>query len=175
MLADWRVRIGSRGRKFADPLAAAALPAGDPMPDLKPKIYPRHGSGYFAYYDVDEVNEQLALLRAEVKHWQTCSNCGQQMSAPGICDAAVNEKMRGLELMHEQTLARAEQAESMHQQDAAQIAALTAQLQQAEAWRDDAKATNDRWADEVAKNRELTALLASHAETIRQLSLSAVR
>lgn len=39
---------------------------------------------------------------------------------------------------------------------------------QAEAWRDDAKATNDRWADEVARNRaleaDLTAVRQAHQE-----------
>ena len=55
---------------------------------------------------------ELAALRAELARWKICENCGEPLEGPGICGRAVSERERGLEEMHEQTLTRAEAAES---------------------------------------------------------------
>lgn len=57
--------------------------------------------------------------------WKVCENCGEALTAPGMCDRAVTEREKVLELMHEETLTRAESAE-------AQLAALSASLEQIE-------------------------------------------
>ena len=66
----------------------------------------------------------IARLTAELVHWKTCDNCGEPLAGPGICDKAVGEQNRGLELMHEETLTRAEQAE-------AEVARLTREREEA--------------------------------------------
>jgi hypothetical protein len=58
------------------------------------------------------IEERCTALEAELAYWQTCANCGERMTGPGICDNAISEREKGLELMHEETLTRAETAES---------------------------------------------------------------
>jgi hypothetical protein len=54
----------------------------------------------------------VADVEAALKYWQTCANCGEAMDRPGVCAKAISEREKGLEAMHEQTMQRAEQAES---------------------------------------------------------------
>lgn len=51
-------------------------------------------------------------LQAELARWKICENCGEPLVGPGICDQAITESQKNLELMHEETLTRAEQAEA---------------------------------------------------------------
>lgn len=62
--------------------------------------------------DYDALIRERDALREEVARWKVCENCGEPLTAPGICDRAVSEKEKGLEQMHEDTLTRAEKAEA---------------------------------------------------------------
>lgn len=83
--------------------------------------------------EVAALRAEVATLTGQLAHWQTCSNCGKKMSAPGICDDAVTEREKGLGLMHAETLTRAEAAE-------AEVATLRQQEQEASHSADPAEA-----------------------------------
>lgn len=75
----------------------------------------------------DEIDAQsLALEEAQrqLAHWKICENCGEALSGPGICDHAISEREKGLELMHEETLTRAEAADTQRAEARQQIASL---------------------------------------------------
>lgn len=61
---------------------------------------------------LDAVRADLVTMGLELARWKVCANCGEPLTEPGICDKAVSEHEKGLELMHEQTLTRAEVAEA---------------------------------------------------------------
>lgn len=69
---------------------------------------------------------------AALAYWQVCSNCGEPLDGPGICSRATSEHEKGLELMFEEALDRAEEAE-------AEVARLRQEL-------DDVVVTKQGWA-----------------------------
>lgn len=85
---------------------------------------------------------ELAALREELAHWKICGNCGEALEGPGHCGSAVTEHEKALELMHEETLTRAEQAEA----DLATLRAGIAALEQdiAKVWSMDPLELADR-------------------------------
>lgn len=80
---------------------------------------------------VEALLTEQARLREEIRHWQTCSNCGETMDAPGHCTNAETEATKGFALMHEEALTRAEAAE-------AEVTRLTREMEKA-------KAQNREW------------------------------
>lgn len=80
---------------------------------------------WLAYSDAVEGDEWSAaprLIRAlvarveageqELARWKICELCGQPMDAPGMCSSGETEKAAGYQLMLDETLSRAEQAEA---------------------------------------------------------------
>lgn len=60
----------------------------------------------------EALRAKLIEVERELAHWKICENCGTPLTGPGICDNAISEREKGLELMHEETLTRAIEAES---------------------------------------------------------------
>ena len=94
------------------------------------RAFVSHASGDLAYLLAE--NQRL---REELAHWKVCMNCGEALVAPGICDKAVSESEKGLELMlneafdmRDQQKARAEAAEAQHVAAQAQVESACAVL-----------------------------------------------
>lgn len=103
------------------------------MTTLTPKVYPRHGSGYFSFYDVKEVDALVAKLEAQY----------QQDAARIAALEAKLESLRGKPgepVTIESTIMswqeRAWNAEAQVAADAARIAELEAALDETVAFKD---------------------------------------
>ena len=99
---------------MSQPDAPRETPLSVPMP-LTEAGDTRSTSGIVwtsAEAEITALRAEVARLTGQLAHWQTCSNCGKKMSAPGICDDAVTEREKGLELMQDETLTRAEKTEA---------------------------------------------------------------
>lgn len=81
---------------------------------------------------LEEAKAEVARLTEELARWKICENCGGVLDGPGICGHAISEKEKGLELMHAETLDRAEKAE-------AEISRLQSALASVTQERDEAK------------------------------------
>ena len=102
--------------------------------------FPSKARAYVAGYDCgyraaykrhyEYWRRRLAFEREELAHWKVCMNCGEPLAGPGICSQAVSEHEKGLELMLQEALDRAEQAETRVQALEAQIAALTQECEE---------------------------------------------
>ena len=55
---------------------------------------------------------EVEQLKCELRRWQVCANCGENLSEPGICDKAVGEKQEGLESMCQQALDMRDKAQA---------------------------------------------------------------
>lgn len=65
-----------------------------------------------AQAEIASLRAALETAQTELARWKICENCGEPLAGPGICDRAISESEKGLELMLEETLQRAEQAEA---------------------------------------------------------------
>lgn len=81
------------------------------------------GHGFIALRrdQIEWLLQRVEQAAQELLKWKTCSLCGEVMTAPGHCDSAESERVKGLEQMHEETLERAERAESACAEQAASL------------------------------------------------------
>lgn len=74
---------------------------------------------------VEQQAQEIATLRADLAYWKTCSNCHEQMDAPGHCSNAEAERKDGYMQMHEELCDARDKAESEAAALRAQVETLT--------------------------------------------------